>query len=228
MLGVALDVARLALALGEGGGAGTEPAEPAEVTAAEDAPVDVEWEESYETSTGSGKSAQDEEELYEYRQANLTAERSLREYLLWQAELAPFDDTTGDIALHLIDAINDDGYLEDWPGLCERLKATLGADVPQIEAVLKLVQDFDPAGVGARDLSECLALQLRAGARCEAQMAIRCSARPVCSRRRTGSPRSRSPSHGARRCRRARASTCTPADARARIRCRTWRRWPPC
>lgn len=143
-------------------GDGAEPAEVTEVTAAEETPVDVEWEEAYESTTpGSGKSAQDEEELYEYRQANLTTERSLREHLLWQAELAPFDDTTCDIALHLIDAINDDGYLEDWPGLCERLKGTLGADTPQVEAVLKLVQDFDPAGVGARDLSECLRLQLR-------------------------------------------------------------------
>ncbi len=140
-------------------GDGAEPAEPVEA-AVEDTPVDVEWEESYETGVASGKSAQDEEELYEYRQANLTTERSLREHLLWQAELAPFDDTTGDIAVHIIDAINDDGYLEDWAGLCGRLKATLGADTAQVEAVLRLVQDFDPAGVAARDLSECLRLQL--------------------------------------------------------------------
>src|SRR5690348_3493484 len=113
-------------------------AEPAE-TAAEDVPVDIEWEEAYESTTpGSGKSVQDEEELYEYRQANLTTERSLREHLLWQAELAPFDDATGDIAVHIIDAINDDGYVEDWAGLCERLKAATGADPAQVEAVLKL------------------------------------------------------------------------------------------
>jgi len=140
----------------EPAGDGAEPAEPA----VDDTPVDIEWEESYETGAGSGKSVQDEEELYEYRQANLTTERSLREHLLWQAELAPFDDATADIAVHIIDAINDDGYLEDWPGLCERVTATLGADSARIEAALKLVQDFDPAGVGARDLSECLRLQL--------------------------------------------------------------------
>jgi RNA polymerase sigma-54 factor len=142
-------------------GDGADSAEPAEVAAADETPVDVEWEESYDTGVSSGKSVQDEEELYEYRQANLTTERSLREHLLWQAELAPFDDATADIALHLIDAINDDGYLEDFPGLCERIKTTLGADAAQVEAVLKLVQDFDPAGVGARDLSECLRLQLK-------------------------------------------------------------------
>ncbi len=141
--------------VGEGDGA-----EPAEV-AAEDAPVDIEWEEAYESTTpGTGKSVQDEEELYEYRQANLTTARSLREHLLWQAELAPFDDATADIAVHIIDAVNDDGYLEDFPGVCERLKASAGVDAAQVEAVLRQVQDFDPAGVAARDLSECLRLQL--------------------------------------------------------------------
>jgi RNA polymerase sigma-54 factor len=137
-----------------------ESADPVEV-AADETPVDVEWEEAYETGTGSGKSAQDEEELYDYRQANLTTERSLREHLVWQAELAPFDDGAGDIAMHLIDAINDDGYLEDFAGVCERVKASLGVDAARVEAVLRQVQDFDPPGVGARDLSECLRLQLR-------------------------------------------------------------------
>jgi RNA polymerase sigma-54 factor len=143
-----------------GDGEAEAAAEPAEVSA-EETPVDVEWEENYETGVASGKSAQDEEELYEYRQANLTTERSLREHLLWQAELAPFDDGTADVAVHIIDAINDDGYLEDWAGLCERVKAALGVDGAGVEAVLRQVQDFDPAGVGARDLSECLTLQLR-------------------------------------------------------------------
>jgi len=151
------------------GSDGSEPAvdgeaadsgEPAEV-AVEDTPVDVEWEEAYESTTpGTGKSVQDEEDLYDFRQANLTTERSLREHLVWQAELAPFDDGAGDIAMHLIDAINDDGYLEDFPGVCERLKASMGVDAARVEAVLRQVQDFDPAGVGARDLSECLRLQL--------------------------------------------------------------------
>ncbi len=137
-----------------------ESGEPAEV-AVDETPVDVEWEEAYESTTpGTGKSAQDEEDLYEFRQANLTTERSLREHLVWQAELAPFDDAAGDIAMHLIDAINDDGYLEDFAGVCERLKASLGVDAAQVGAVLKQVQDFDPAGVGARDLAECLRLQL--------------------------------------------------------------------
>jgi len=138
--------------------ADTAAAESAEVVA-EETPVDVEWEESYETP-GTGKSAQDEEELYDYRQANLTTGTTLREHLLWQAELAPFDEAGAAIAAHLIDAINDDGYLEDWPGLCERLKASLKVTQEQVDQVLGQVQDFDPPGVGARDLQECLRLQL--------------------------------------------------------------------
>lgn len=132
--------------------------EPAEIVV-EETPVDVEWEESYETA--GTRSTEDEEELYDYRQANLTTGTTLREHLLWQAELAPFDDRAADIALHLIDAINEDGYLEDWPGLCERLQQSLRATLDEIEQVLRQVQDFDPPGVGARDLAECLRLQLQ-------------------------------------------------------------------
>ena len=142
----------------EGVVADTAVAESADVVA-EETPVDVEWEESYETA-GTGKSAQDEEELYDYRQANLTTGTTLREHLLWQAELAPFDEAGATIAAHLIDAINEDGYLEDWPGLCERLRASLRVTQEQIDQVLKQVQDFDPPGVAARDLQECLRLQL--------------------------------------------------------------------
>ncbi|HUR40364.1 MAG TPA: RNA polymerase factor sigma-54 [Verrucomicrobiae bacterium] len=136
-----------------------DSAEVAPEVAAEETPVDIEWEESYEAAS-SGKSAQDEEELYDYRQANLTTGTTLREHLLWQAGLAPFDETGGEIAAHLIDAINDDGYLEDWPGLCLRLKPQLNVDQGALDRVLKQVQDFDPPGVAARDLAECLRLQL--------------------------------------------------------------------
>ena len=136
-----------------------EVAKVADVVASEDTPVDIEWEENWET--GGSRSAQDEEDLYDNRQANLTTGRTLREHLTWQASLAPFDEQEAEIATHLIDAINDDGYLEDFAGLCERLKESRGYGVEVIEAVLKLVQDFDPPGVGARDLTECLRLQLK-------------------------------------------------------------------
>ncbi len=86
---------------------------------------------------------------------------SLREHLAWQLQMAPFTDADKRIALALIDAISEDGYLGC--GLDEIQQAVGGEPPPEldeIEAVLHQVQNFDPLGVGARHLSECLQLQL--------------------------------------------------------------------
>src|SRR6185295_987996 len=91
---------------------------------------------------------------------NLHSGETLREHLLWQARLAPFDEREAQIAEYLIDAINDEGYLEDFGGACVQLQQTLGVSPEEVERVLKAIQDFDPAGVGARDLQECLRLQV--------------------------------------------------------------------
>ncbi len=61
------------------------------------------------------------------------------------------------IARHIVDAIDDNGYLaEPLPEMAERL----GVALPRLEKLLAAVQRFEPTGVGARDLAECLALQL--------------------------------------------------------------------
>jgi len=123
--------------------------------------VDAAWEDVYDdyapAASGSGS---DDEGLQDYLQANLRGSASLHDHLVSQAELAPFDALQAEIAEHLLDSINDDGYLTDWSGICSRLQETPGASLEQIEEVLRLVQDFDPPGVGARDLAECLRLQL--------------------------------------------------------------------
>ncbi|MFX9020022.1 hypothetical protein ABTN35_20455, partial [Acinetobacter baumannii] len=62
------------------------------------------------------------------------------------------------IGQHLIDLVDDAGYLtSDLAGIAERL----GTEVAHIERVLSVLQTFDPAGVCARTLGECLALQLK-------------------------------------------------------------------
>ena len=129
-------------------------------TIPEEMPVDAEWSDTYDTS-GSGKSASDDEDAHEFRQANLNTRTSLREHLLWQARLAPFGEWQAEVADYLIDAINDDGYLQEWDEACEHFKGAMGLAREQMERVLQLIQQFDPAGVGARDLAECLHLQLR-------------------------------------------------------------------
>lgn len=132
----------------------------------EEMPVDAVWSDIYDGGSyeggGSGTTASgDDDELYDFLQANQHVTTSLREHLNWQASIAPFDELDGEIALNLIDAVNDDGYLEEWDALCERLCQSLGVPIERVERVLAAVQDFDPPGVAARDLCECLRLQLQ-------------------------------------------------------------------
>jgi RNA polymerase sigma-54 factor len=89
--------------------------------------------------------------------------QSLREYLLWQLELARLSARDAAIGAALIDSLNDDGYLTE--PLEEIRLALTDSDEPpereEMEAVLHRLQAFDPPGVAARDLKECLLLQLR-------------------------------------------------------------------
>jgi RNA polymerase sigma-54 factor len=98
------------------------------------------------------------------RQPDIADERgqSLREHLLWQLELPRLSARERAIGRAIIDAINDDGYLGDPPAdVAATLRPEIDAAEEEITAVLVIVQGFDPSGVGARTLSECLVLQLR-------------------------------------------------------------------
>jgi RNA polymerase sigma-54 factor len=126
----------------------------------EDMPVDADWGDIYDGGEARASSGDDDEDVRDFMQANLHSGESLREHLLWQLSMASFSPQEREIALHIIDAINDDGYLEDWDGIVARLTEAAGIDASVVEDVLKHVQDFDPAGVAARNLGECLRLQL--------------------------------------------------------------------
>jgi len=89
---------------------------------------------------------------------NLTREISLRDHLQSQLNLDIIVPAERLIARHLIEMLDEAGYLSgDLPLLAE----TLGCDLADIEAVLDRLQHFDPPGLFARSLAECLALQLR-------------------------------------------------------------------
>jgi RNA polymerase sigma-54 factor len=91
-----------------------------------------------------------------------SAGQSLHDHLLWQLELAHLAPDELAIGRGIIDAINDDGYLLDpLDAVAASLKPELDPSLEQVEHVLGIVQTFDPAGVGARSVSECLQLQLR-------------------------------------------------------------------
>jgi len=87
--------------------------------------------------------------------------RSLRDHLLWQLELAHLPPASLAIARAIVDAINDDGYLtETLESIAEAASADQPADTAAVEGVLAVVQQLDPAGVGARSVAECIELQL--------------------------------------------------------------------
>ncbi len=87
----------------------------------------------------------------------------LRDYLLWQLNLTPMSDGDHAIAMALIDAINDDGYLtESSETIAASLADILKVRVEEVEAVRHRIQHFDPLGVASRTLSECLTVQLDA------------------------------------------------------------------
>lgn len=89
-----------------------------------------------------------------------TSDRELHEHLMKQMHLTHFSEIDQAIAITIIDGINDDGYLEL---SLEDIQLSLGQDtieLDEIEAVLCRIQQFDPQGIGARDLQEFLLLQL--------------------------------------------------------------------
>ncbi len=89
--------------------------------------------------------------------------QSLKEYLLWQLELARLSARDAAIGAAIIDSLNDDGYLteslEDIRGALADSDASPEPD--EMDAMLHRVQSFEPPGIAARDLKECLLLQLR-------------------------------------------------------------------
>ncbi|MBR9814662.1 RNA polymerase factor sigma-54 [bacterium] len=129
----------------------------AEDTIPDELPVDAEWDDVYDGATHTKSGVSDE--LYEFQQANLHTAPTLIEHLSWQAGLQGYTPAQGEIAAHLIDSVDERGYIDDWPSVAARLKE-LGHKPDAVETVLATVQQFDPTGVAARDLSECLRLQL--------------------------------------------------------------------
>ncbi|WP_313271309.1 RNA polymerase factor sigma-54 [Stenotrophomonas sp.] len=86
---------------------------------------------------------------------------SLADHLLWQLHLTHLGPRDRAIGVALIDALDEDGYLrEPLSTIAQTLCPEIHADEDEIVAVLRQVQCFDPAGVGARSLGECLTLQL--------------------------------------------------------------------
>ena len=91
-------------------------------------------------------------------EAFASAERTLSDHLAEQLALAITDPARRMIGQYLIDLVDEAGYLSgDLPAVAEKL----GTSVAEVEDVLAVLQTFDPAGICARSLTECLAIQLK-------------------------------------------------------------------
>src|SRR5262245_10728452 len=91
-------------------------------------------------------------------QETLSRDLTLREHLEQQLGIEITDPTERLVGLQIIDLVDDAGYVQgDLAALAERL----GCSFELVESVLKTLQQFDPVGVAARNLAECLALQLK-------------------------------------------------------------------
>jgi RNA polymerase sigma-54 factor len=116
------------------------------------------WDETQRTGPADSQRSSDPNLTFE--QAD-RSEETLWDHLLWQLELENLDTRTTTIGQAIIDAINEDGYINE--SLAE-IQGTLAPDVQasieEIEQVLRLIQSLDPVGVGARSVSECVLLQL--------------------------------------------------------------------
>lgn len=97
-----------------------------------------------------------DEELPTYENT-LTQPQSLTEHLLWQLKLSELSDPQKVLGEVIIGNVNEEGYLQ---ATLEEMASQQNVDPSEVEAVLYHIQDFDPIGVAARDLKECLQVQL--------------------------------------------------------------------
>ena len=123
-----------------------------------DLPTDSDWGDTFDTYTPSAKGMDVDSSGYE--QAN--SSESLNEHLLWQLNMSNCSETDKAIGTAIIDAISDDGYLgTTLEEIQQSLSESDEIELDEVEAVLHRIQDFDPPGIGARDLRECMHIQLR-------------------------------------------------------------------
>lgn len=119
--------------------------------------LDDEWREYFFQNSQNRPYTEEDEERRQFLLDSMPQRESLQEHLLNQLKLAGLSESDRQIGELIIGSINDDGYLT---GTLQDLAQSVGTDAEHLTDVLAIVQDFHPTGVGARDLRECLELQL--------------------------------------------------------------------
>lgn len=119
---------------------------------------EFEWENYLENSQKPSKDfSHGNEEIMNYENV-ISTQQSLHDYLYWQVKMSGFSELEESIADILIDHIDDDGYFK---ASLEQIAIDDKLEIQDLEDTLTLIHEFDPAGVGARDLKECLMIQAK-------------------------------------------------------------------
>ena len=126
-------------------------------------PSDVDddrWSSDAGTFTGAGRDEDDDSDPQDIHAGSV----SLRDHLGWQLGMTQLSGRDRTLVRFLIEALDDDGYLSNpLPELLETLPPEYEIELDELEIALRHIQNFEPTGIGARNLSECLSLQLKAG-----------------------------------------------------------------
>jgi RNA polymerase sigma-54 factor len=119
--------------------------------------LDEEWREYFaQTNSFRGRSPEQEEQRQHFFDS-IVQKKSLQQHLLEQLDFADVSDAGRKIAELIVGNINDDGYLLT---PLNELAISSGVPLEELQKALELIQTFHPVGVGARDLKECLLIQL--------------------------------------------------------------------
>lgn len=122
------------------------------------AQIDQEWRDHMTQTNLAARPSAEDEEKRQFRFDSLVADPSLQEALLEQVRDTEIAEADYPVAEAIIGNIDDRGYLK---ASLEEIAQATGRSVEQVQPVLQIVQTFEPPGVAARDLRECLLLQLQ-------------------------------------------------------------------
>jgi RNA polymerase sigma-54 factor len=122
------------------------------------AELDDEWREYFRQTQASRPYSADDEAKREFMMNSLTRPESLEEHLLYQLHLSGLSEHDQKVGELIIGSINDDGFLTM---SLEEMASSGGYTPDEIAHVLETIREFDPIGVAARDLADCLLLQLK-------------------------------------------------------------------
>lgn len=128
--------------------------------------TDSDWDDFYDNTptatasvTSAAPSADDQRDIYENK---TESSNDLIDHLIWQLDGARLSTTDYNIGISIIDGIDEQGYLrEDIEDIRLSLSNGIDIDLDEVEAVLHLIQNFDPIGIASRTPAECMTVQLK-------------------------------------------------------------------